>query len=87
MKQQKVQIVGYYSTACFCQKPALKPVITNYYPRFYFKKAVREFCRINNLRLLWVNSKAKVAGAVLDRPCDHRRKQEIRITWKLCYES
>lgn len=81
MKEQVI-LTAHYVTCCFCEKPSLpksKPI--DYLPRFYFKKAVKQYCKENGFEFEYAKHGmgGHIAGATVPFKCRHYDVQKINI--------
>ena len=86
MKTQ-AQITISYQICCFCDKPIYpvgKPV--DYYPRFQFRKAAKEYAENHNLTIFqWGHNGDKNALAYTGLACNHNEDNIVRIDWSIVY--
>ena len=80
-----VRITASYQTCCFCDKkqyPAGPPV--QYYPRFQFRKAAKEYASVHGLTIVsWGHNGDKSALAETNEACVHFPNNRVRLDWNI----
>jgi len=83
MKATQARIVGRPADIQFTHTPNFTPVYTAFEPRFQFKRAVKQFCRLNRLSEPEFSTTDKMSVAFYVAPVGEQVR--IRIRWELAY--